>query len=111
MLAAAPLTAVVFLESGSVGFFAATAIAGVLIYTPSPVKVVIAQDLAPHAPAAASGMVIGMTSAIAGALYVGLGRLQEAIGLEAGMVLGFWMVVPAALIALVVTLRHPDVAR
>ena len=51
-----------------------------------------------------------MTSAVAGALYIGLGRLQEAIGIEAGIAVGFLMVVPAALIALAVLLRHPNVA-
>ena len=110
LLTAVPLAGVVFLEPGSPGFFAAAAAAGVLIYTPSPVKVVIAQDLAPQAPAAASGMIVGMTSAVAGALYIGLGRLQETIGLEAGILVGFAMVVPAALVALVVLARRPDVA-
>ena len=56
-------------------------------------------------------MIFGMTSAVAGALYIGLGRLQEAMGLEPGIAVGFLMVVPAALLALVVLLRHPDVAR
>lgn len=78
---------------------------------PSPVKVVVAQDLAPHAPAAASGMVLGMTAAVAGTLYIGLGRLQEAIGLEEGIIVGFAMVVPAALVAFAVLGRHPQVAR
>jgi MFS transporter, FSR family, fosmidomycin resistance protein len=108
---AAPLLAVAALEPGSPLFFAAAALAGVLIYTSSPVKVIVAQDLAPHAPAAASGMVLGMTSAVAGSLYIALGRLQAAIGLEEGMMVGFAMVVPAALIAFVVLARYPEVAR
>jgi FSR family fosmidomycin resistance protein-like MFS transporter len=83
----------------------------VLIFTSSPVKVVVAQDLAPHAPAAASGMILGVTAGVAGALYIALGRFQETVGLEAGVVLGFLMVIPAALIALSVFLRHPEVAR
>jgi MFS transporter, FSR family, fosmidomycin resistance protein len=87
----------------------------VLIYTSSPVKVVVAQDLAPHAPAAASGMILGMTSAVAGVLYIALRRLQEAVGFEVGIAVGiavgFLMVVPAALTTLLVLRRHPDVAR
>jgi FSR family fosmidomycin resistance protein-like MFS transporter len=51
-----------------------------------------------------------MTSAVAGVLYIGLGRLQQAIGLDAGIAVGFAMVVPAALTALFVLRRHPDVA-
>jgi MFS transporter, FSR family, fosmidomycin resistance protein len=111
LLAAVPFAGVVVLEPGSIAFFAAAALAGALIYTSSPVTVVVAQDLAPHAPAAASGMIIGMTSAVAGVLYIGLGRLQQAIGLDAGIAVGFVMVVPAALTALFVLLRHPNVAR
>jgi hypothetical protein len=40
----------------------------------------------------------------------GLGQLQETIGLQTGIAVGFLMVVPAALIALFVLLRHPEVA-
>jgi FSR family fosmidomycin resistance protein-like MFS transporter len=110
LLAAVPFAAVVVVEPGSIAFFAAAGLAGALIYTSSPVTVVVAQDLAPHAPAAASGMIIGMTSAVAGVLYIGLGRLQQAIGLDAGIAVGFAMVVPAALTALFVLRRHLDVA-
>jgi FSR family fosmidomycin resistance protein-like MFS transporter len=111
LLTAAPLTVLLQLEPGSGVFFTLAALAGVLIYMSSPIKVVVAQDLAPHSPAAASGMILGMTSAVAGALYIGLGQLQETIGLQTGIAVGFLMVVPAALIALVVLLRHPEVGR
>jgi hypothetical protein len=56
-------------------------------------------------------MLLGMGSALAGIAYVGLGRLQEAVGLDAGIIVGFAMVIPAALIALIVLLRHPSVGR
>jgi len=111
LAAAIPLMGVVAAEPGSPVFFLAIVAAGVLIYTSSPVKVVVAQDLAPHAPAAASGMILGVTAGVAGALYIALGRFQETVGLEAGVVLGFLMVVPASLIALIVFARHPEVAR
>lgn len=111
LLCAVPLAGIVVLEPGSIAFFVAAALSGALIYTSSPVTVVVAQDLAPRAPAAASGMIIGMTSAVAGVLYIGLGRLQQAIGLDAGIAVGFAMVVPAALTALFVLRRHPSVAR
>ena len=72
---------------------------------PVPALIIIAQEFVPGAPATASGMVLGLGSALAGAGYVVLGRVQEAAGLTTGIVIGFSMVVPAALIALVVLLR------
>jgi len=62
--------------------------------------VVAAQDLASQTPAA-SGVVLGL----AGALHVGLGKL-EAIGLVEGMIVGLALVIPAVAIVLVL-LRHP----
>jgi FSR family fosmidomycin resistance protein-like MFS transporter len=111
VLAAVPLLALLALDPSTATFFIAAAAAGVLIYTSSPVKVVVAQDLAPRAPAAAAGMILGTTAAIAGAIYLLLGRIQETVGLEAGIALGFSMVIPAGLVALAVFARHPEVAR
>jgi MFS family permease len=104
---AGPLLALPHLEPGSLPFFVAAALGGVLLYTSSPVMVVAAQDLAPQTPAAASGVVLGLTTGVAGALYIALGRLQETIGLLEGMTVGLAMVIPAAAIALAVLLRHP----
>jgi FSR family fosmidomycin resistance protein-like MFS transporter len=106
---APPLLALLHLEPGSLPFFAAAAVGGVLLYTSSPVMVVAAQDLAPQTPAA-SGVVLGLTTGVAGALYVALGKLQETIGLMEGMTVGLAMVIPAAAIALAVLLRHPRAA-
>ena len=110
LLTFVPLLGVVLSRPGSATFIAAAAAAGLLIYVPSSVKVVVAQELAPHAPAAAAGMIVGLTSAVAGVLYVGLGVLQEVAGLEVGMIVGFAMVVPAALIAARVLARHEAAA-
>jgi FSR family fosmidomycin resistance protein-like MFS transporter len=74
---ALPLMVLVQMEPGSPAFFVAVALAGLFIYTSSPVKVVVAQELAPEAPATAAGMVLGLTAGIAGVLYVGIGKLQE----------------------------------
>jgi hypothetical protein len=63
------------------------------------------QEFVPGAPATASGMVLGLGSALAGMAYIAVGRLQEAVGLTHGILIGFSMVVPAALVALVVLLR------
>jgi FSR family fosmidomycin resistance protein-like MFS transporter len=70
-----------------------------------PVNVVIVQDLAPHAPAAAAGMVLGVSIAVAGALYGALGWINQAVGLAAGMTIGFALVAPAAAIGLTVLIR------
>jgi hypothetical protein len=72
---------------------------------PVPALIIIAQEFLPGAPATASGMVLGLGSAMAGAGYIVLGLVQEAVGLSSGIVIGFSMVVPAALVALVVLLR------
>ena len=94
-------------------YFVAIALAGILIFVPVPAMIIIAQEFVPGAPATASGMVLGLGSALAGIAYIVLGRVQEAVGLTNGILIGFSMVVPAALIALVVLLRgrgEPPVA-
>jgi hypothetical protein len=92
-------------EPGTALYFAAIALAGILIFVPVPALIIIAQEFVPGAPATASGMVLGLGSALAGIGYIVLGRVQEAVGLTNGIRIGFSMVVPAALIALVVLLR------
>ena len=42
--------------------------------------------------------ILGLGSALAGGAYIVLGRIQQAAGLEVGILIGFSMVVPAALI-------------
>jgi FSR family fosmidomycin resistance protein-like MFS transporter len=105
LLTLGPLLAVVASEPGTVVYFGAIALAGILIFVPVPALIIIAQEFVPGAPATASGMVLGLGSALAGIGYIVLGRVQEAVGLTNGIVVGFSMVVPAALIALVVLLR------
>ena len=105
LLCLCPLLAVIAVEPGTAVYFAAIALAGILIFVPIPALVIIAQEFVPGAPATASGMVLGLGSALAGIGYVVLGRVQEAVGLTSGIAIGFSMVVPAALIALTVLLR------
>jgi MFS transporter, FSR family, fosmidomycin resistance protein len=102
-----PLMVVLVADPGGPAFFAAAAAAGMLIYVPVPALIVVAQEFAPGAPATASGMLLGLGSALAGGAYVVLGRIQEAAGLEVGVMIGFAMVVPAALIALIVLRSFP----
>lgn len=105
LLTLCPLLAVIASEPGTAFYFGAIALAGILIFVPVPALIIIAQEFVPGAPATASGMVLGLGSALAGIAYIVLGRVQEAVGLTNGIVIGFSMVVPAALIALVVLLR------
>lgn len=102
LLAVGPLLAVFFLEVGSPLFFLAVALAGALVYANLPHMILSAQDLAPHAMGAASGMLMGFSSGVAGLLYVGIGRLQEAFGYAPAMAVSFLAMVPAAVLALYV---------
>jgi len=102
LLAVGPLLAIFFVEVGSSLFFLAVALAGALVYANLPHMILSAQDLAPHAMGAASGMLMGFSSGVAGLLYIGIGRLQEAFGYAPAMAVSFLAMVPAALLALYV---------
>jgi FSR family fosmidomycin resistance protein-like MFS transporter len=105
LLTLCPLLAVIASEPGTTLYFGAIVLAGILIFVPVPALIIIAQEFVPGAPATATGMVLGLGSALAGIGYVVLGRVQAMVGLNNGILIGFCMVVPAALIALVVLLR------
>jgi FSR family fosmidomycin resistance protein-like MFS transporter len=112
MLAAPlPLFAVFALEPGTVAYFLAVALAGALTNAGFPLLIVSAQDLAPEAEATASGMLMGLTVGVAGLLYVGIGRLQETLGLTPAMGLGYLTLVPASLLTLAVLAGRPDARR
>ena len=100
LLSAAPLMLLVLaLEPGSAGFFAAALGAGMLVSSSGPLIVVAAQEHAPHAVAAASGVVMGLAGGAAGIAFIGIGAAADALGLRAGLSLGFLAAVPAAVIA------------
>jgi FSR family fosmidomycin resistance protein-like MFS transporter len=103
-LALCPLLAVIVSEPGT-ALFAAIALSGILVFVPVPALIIIAQESVPGAPATASRMVLGLGSALAGIAYTVLGRVQVAVGLTNGILIGFTMVVPPARVALVVLLR------
>ena len=105
LLTLCPLLAVLATEPGTAPYFGAIVLSGILIFVPVPALVIIAQEFIPGAPATAAGMVLGLGSALAGIGYIVLGRVQETVGLTHGILIGFSMVVPAALITLVVLLR------
>lgn len=96
LLAIVPLAALLHFEVGSVGFWTALALAGALSYAPMPLLVVSAQDLAPRAAAAASGMLVGVSVGLAAALYVGVGWLQGQIGIGPTLMATTLALIPAA---------------
>lgn len=106
LLAMPALLVTLFLPAGSLGFYAAVAVAGMLTNAAIPLLVVSAQDLAPHAVATASGMLMGFTWGIAGVLYVGFGALQEWLGLTPALAASFGFLLPAAVLAWIVLRRH-----
>ena len=91
-------SALLLLPAGG-GTLVAGAITGFMLYASQPLLIVAAQTLAPHAPTAAAGLVIGIGSGIAGLLYIGSGALQGIIGLAPAMQLNILLLIPAALIA------------
>lgn len=106
LLAAIPLIGVVNLHPGTPLFFLSAGMSGLLLYVSSPVKVVVAQELSPDAPASAAGVILGLSTALGAVVYIGVGRIQELAGLTIGMTLGFLLVIPAAAVANAVLRRH-----
>ena len=107
MLLAAPVLAVVLtLAPGTLGYYAAVAVGAMLTNASVPLLVVSAQDLAPHAVGAASGMLMGFTWGIAGVAYIGFGAVQAWLGLAPALVASFFFLWPAAVLAGVVLARQ-----
>ncbi len=107
MLLAVPLLLLVFfVPTGSALYFLVVALAGLLTNASIPMLIVTAQDLAPHAIATASGMLMGLTWGTAGVLYISFGALQEAIGLQQAMSLSYFFLIPAAFLTLYVLRKH-----
>jgi FSR family fosmidomycin resistance protein-like MFS transporter len=99
LLGLVPLFLLFVVPTGSLPYFILIALAGALINGGLPLMVVSAQDLAPHAVGTASGMLMGLTWGTAGVLYLGVGALQELIGINGAMAASFLTLVPGALVA------------
>ena len=107
MLVSVPiLLAILFIPTGSSVYFILVALSGFFTNASIPLLVVSAQDLAPHAVATASGMLMGFTWGTAGILYIGFGALQQAIGLTQAISLSYFALIPAALLAWYVLQRN-----
>jgi FSR family fosmidomycin resistance protein-like MFS transporter len=99
ILAPLPLLMIFRLEIGTTAYFLAVMAAGALIHAGTPLLVVSAQDMAPQAVATASGMLMGFAAGTAGLLYIGVGQLQEVIGLGPAMSFTFLLPIPSAILA------------
>lgn len=100
-MAAAPVSLALVLGAapGSFVFFAATLAGGALANAPFPLLMLAAQDRAPEAVAAASGMLMGFAYGIAGIAFLAVGVLADAAGLRVGLLAGFAPLVPAAVLS------------
>lgn len=105
LLAVVPLAVLLSSQPGSLVYFMGVVLAGMLTNGGLPIMVVAAQDAAPRAVSTASGMMMGLTWGTAGLLYLGVGALQEAIGMQAAMWLSILPLLPGALIAFLVLRR------
>lgn len=109
MLLAMPLLIVTLLvPAGTLAFYGVVALAGMFTNAAIPLLLVSAQDLAPKAVGAASGMLMGFTWGVAGVLYVGFGAMQQLVGLAPALTASFLFPAPAALLAFYVLRRHRD---
>ena len=86
-------------------YFAAIALAGMLVNAAFPLLIVAAQERAPRSEATASGILMGLSVGIAGVLYVAIGWLQQVVGFTAAMSVGYFALIPAALVSLRVIVR------
>jgi FSR family fosmidomycin resistance protein-like MFS transporter len=98
LLALVPLYGVFSLTPGSMLYFAAVILAGALVNAGMPLLIVSAQDLSPENKATASGMLMGFSAGAAGLIYVGIGWLQEIIGLIPAMRVGYLALIGAAIL-------------
>lgn len=106
LLAIVPLSGLLHAGAGSAAYWPAILLAGALAYAPVPLLVVTAQDLAPRAAAAASGMVTGVSAGLAAFLYIGVGWLQEEVGIGAALMATSLMLLPAAALSYYVLRVH-----
>jgi FSR family fosmidomycin resistance protein-like MFS transporter len=94
-----PLAGVFLFPPGTLAYFASVALAGALVNGGLPLMIVAGQDLAPHAMGSATGLLMGFTWGSAGVLYIGVGVLQELVGIQAAMLTSFSLLVPATVLA------------
>ena len=110
LLSLAPLYLIFSLQPGSLLYFVSVILAGALVNAGMPLLIVSAQDMSPGNKATASGMMMGFSAGAAGLIYVGIGWLQELIGLMPAMKFAYLALIgAAALVTYTLTFRkHID---
>lgn len=106
LLALVPLYSIFLLTPGSPAYFAMVLFAGALVNAGMPMLIVSAQDHSPKAAATAAGMLMGFSAGVAGLVYVGIGRLQESLGLTPAIMVGYLALIAGAILALVAIKPH-----
>lgn len=106
LLALVPLLTLMVTTPGTPLYFVLVFLAGAFINGGLPLMVVSAQDLAPHAVGTASGMMMGLTWGTAGVLYLGIGALQQTLGITPAMIIGFSTLLPGAVVSWYVLKRN-----
>ena len=101
LIALLRLYTIFFLAPGSPIYFAMVFLAGALVNAGMPMLIVTAQDYSPKAAATAAGMLMGFSAGVAGLVYVGIGRLQESLGLTPAIMVSYLALVIGAVLALV----------
>jgi FSR family fosmidomycin resistance protein-like MFS transporter len=84
---------------GSPAFFVGLALGGASLYAHMPLLIATAQEKAPGRESAAAGMMLGMTWAAAGLLYIGIGWAQDHFSFSFGMSLAATGLLPASFLA------------
>lgn len=94
--------------AGDMGYFSLVILSGLLINSCVPLMIITAQDLAPEAIGTASGLLMGFTWGTAGVLYIGIGKIQEVLGLVPSMYLAYATLIPAAILAAWLLAKYPE---
>ncbi len=101
LLASFPLLVLTaFLNPAAPWFLVVVALAGATGGSVIPLLVAQAQDEAPGRVGTATGMQLGVTWGIAGVAYLGVGALQQGLGLPVGTMLAYAAMLPAVLLML-----------
>lgn len=113
LAAAAVLLQLVLRQApGTWAYYVTVSAAGAAIYAHTPLLILRAQELAPGSESAASGVVLGVTSAFAGLLYPLVGLAQGALGVGTALAGVFLSLGAAAALATrVLASPAPEAAR